>query len=157
MKRIQRCLATVLMMACGSCSTPAPSPEAVRTEVQPVVRAYVEAQNKTDVTAMMEMISRAPGTSAISDGLITRGWEALRTLDDAVVGKMGSVMVLGSIDVLPLGPVNALVTAPVTITTTTDQASSEESGALTLVLEKSAKGWKIIHEHYSSQAVEEGD
>jgi ketosteroid isomerase-like protein len=156
-KRIQMCLATVLLMACGSCSTPTPSPDAVRAEVQPVIRAYVEAQNKADVTAMMEMISRAPGTSSINDGSITRGWEALRTLNDAVVGKLGSVMVLGSIDVLPLGPVNALVTAPVTTTTTVDQVSTEESGALTLLLEKTAKGWKIIHEHYSSQAAEEGD
>lgn len=70
---------------------------------------------------------------------------------------MNRKMALGSIDVVPLGAANALVTAPVTITETTDQVSTEESGAITLVMEKSAKGWKIVHEHYSSQPPEQGE
>jgi len=156
-QRMSVSITALLFLACGSCSAPASSPEAVRTEVQQIVRAYVDAMNKPDVTAMMEMISRGPGGSSINDGSITRGWEAIRTANDAVVGVSGYKMALGSIDVLPLGAANALVTVPVTITVTTDQGSSEESGAMTLVLEKSAKGWKIIHEHYSSQPEEEGE
>jgi uncharacterized protein (TIGR02246 family) len=146
----------VLLLACGSCAPPS-SPEAVRSEVQQVVRAYVDAANRADVTVMMEMMSRGPGASSINDGSITRGWDAIRTANDAVIGKVSSKMTLGSIDVLPLGGANALVIAPVTITVTTDEGSSGESGATTLVLEKSAKGWKIIHEHYSSQPEEQGE
>jgi beta-aspartyl-peptidase (threonine type) len=149
-------LAALLLLACGACS--AQAPDAVRSEVQQFVRSYVDATNKADVTAIMDMFSQNSGTSKIDDGSITRGWEAIRTSNDAMVGKVsGYKMALGSIDVLPLGAANAVATAPVTITTTTDQGSNEAEGAMTLVLEKSPKGWKILHEHYSSQPQQEGD
>ena len=149
-------LSALVLLACGACSSP--SPDAMRTEVQQVVRAYVDANNKADVTAMMEMMSRAPGVSSVNDGSITRGWDAIRTANDAVVGKVsGYNMAFGSIDVLPVGATTALVVAPVTITVTAGERSSQESGAMTLVLEKSDKSWKIIHEHYSSQPEAQGD
>ena len=158
MSRVQVWLGALLFLGCGACTAQAPSADAVQREVQEVVRSYVDATNKADVTAMMELKSQSLGASEINDGSITRGWEAIRTSNDAVVGKTpGYKIALGSIDVVPLGRTHALVIAPTTISFTTDQGASNTSGATTYVLEKSSKGWKILHEHMSSQAEEQGD
>ena len=34
---------------------------------------------------------------------------------------------------------------------------AQQEGAMSLVLEKAKDGWKIIHEHYSTKAPEQGD
>jgi uncharacterized protein (TIGR02246 family) len=123
-----------------------------RAEIQRFVRAYVEAHNKADATALMEAVKRSPDVSSVNDGQITRGWEGIRTQTDELTGKEGSFKVsIGTMDVTPLGPSHALVVAPTTITVTTAQGPVEARGAVTLVLEKAAGSWKIINEHYSTR------
>ena len=135
--------------------TPSPKTVDVRAEVQAFVKNYVEAGNKTDVTAMMEMISHKEGVTSIGDGAITRGWEAIRTENDEMVGKEGLYKIsMGSIDVLPLGANHAVAIAPHTITLATDAGQVQVAGAVTFVLEKSANGWKLVHEHASHKVAE---
>jgi len=131
-----------------------------RTEVQAFVKSYVDAVNKADVSAAMEMISRKAGVTSIGDGEIARGWDAIRTDYDQIVGKEGSYKFsIGSIDVTPLGTSYALVVAPYTLTVATQQGDFQLPSAMTLVLLKSGKTWVILHEHMSSKAAgqEEGD
>lgn len=158
MSRVRASIAVLWLLACAACSGPAASPEVSRSDVQHAVRDYVDATNRANVTAMMGMISRGPGVSQIVNGAIARGWDAIRTADEAAVGKTsGARMTLGPMDVVPLEGTHAIVTAPITITTPGDRGLSEEAGAMTLVLERTSMGWKIVHEHYSSQPVDEGD
>ena len=52
-------------------------------------------------------------------------------------------------DVVALGTGYTLILAPMTITATTQTGPRQLPGAMTLVLEKSQDGWKILNEHYS--------
>ena len=151
MSRVLAPVSVLWLAVCCGCASQ--SPDALRTEVQQVIRTYLDANNKPDVTAMMEMVSRTEGVSMVNNGDITRGWDAIRTFNDGVVSPSapGFSMALGSIDVRPLGDRSALVLAPVTLTFAgaTDAETTERTGALTFVLEKSDKGWKIVHQHLS--------
>lgn len=130
----------------------------IRIDVQAFVKAYVEATNKADVTALMEMFSREPGVTSIGDGEVSRGWDAIRTDNDELVGKEGSYKIsIGSIDVTPLGAAYALAVAPYTVTVTTDKGAVQLRSAMTMVLEKSGGKWTIVHEHMSTKAAPEAE
>jgi uncharacterized protein (TIGR02246 family) len=148
----ERLLALALTLGLVGCASQ-PSPDVVRQEVQDFVRKYVDAMNKGDVTGVMEMVSRAQGVTSTSDGVISRGWEAIRTENDNMVGKEGSFKVsVGSVDVSPLGASNALAVSTLTLTIAAGGQTAQEERAMTLVLEKSKDGgWKILHEHFSSK------
>lgn len=124
-----------------------------RTAVQNFVRAYIKAHNDADATAMMDAMNRDPSTSSISDGEITRGWEAIRTETDEVTGAEGRFRVsVGTMDVTALGAGHVLVIAPTSITVATDKGPLQLKGAVTLVLRKTGAKWTILHEHYSTVA-----
>ena len=148
----------LLVPAMSSAAEPAAG-KATRTAVQAFVKAYVDAANRADITAMMEMVSHKDGVATIGDGEIERGWEAIRRGNDDMVGAEGSFKIsIGSIDVLPLGASAAVAIAPLSTTLVTPAGAVQASGAMTLVLEKSAGKWLIIHEHVSHQVPEpEGD
>ncbi len=143
---------SLLGFAVLGAAPPSPSADALRADVQGVVKAYVEAQNNADANAIMEMVSKNPGVAAISLGDITRGWEAIRHDADEMVGSKGQMtLALGTIDVSQLGANFALAFAPCTLTLASEHGAAQLHGALTLVLEKSAGKWKIFHEHSSVQ------
>jgi ketosteroid isomerase-like protein len=134
---------------------PAQSSTARRAEVLAFVRAYTDANNRADVTAMLDMTSHSPGVSSVGNGEIIRGWEAIRKDTDDLVGKEGLFHIdVGSMDVTMLGSSNALVVAPVTLTVATQRGPVQIAGAMTLVLEKSAKGWLLLNETYSIKSGE---
>lgn len=134
----------------------AQTPDTLSNEVQKFVRTFVEASNKADAKAVMEMYSRKPSVSSIDDGKITRGWEAIRSETNEIVGHEGRYKIsLGSIEVTALGPTYTLAVAPYTMALVTeDGATFQIRGAITLVLEKAAGKWQIIHDHTSSQPSE---
>jgi ketosteroid isomerase-like protein len=126
-----------------------------RQEVQDFVRAYADAVNRGDVTAYTDMYSRRADLLVINDGEITRGWEALRTDANEMMGMEGSYKIsLGSMDVISLGPTRAIVAFPFAITMTTAQGLQRLTAGMTLVVEKGAQGWKIIHDHTSTKAAQ---
>ena len=99
------------------------------------------------------MYSQKPGIASIGDGEITRGWDAIRTESDQIVGKEGAYKIsLGSIDVMPIGTLGAIAFAPYAVTVATDRGATQLSGAINLVLEKTGGAWKIVHEHTSFKA-----
>jgi uncharacterized protein (TIGR02246 family) len=140
----------------SAANAPAGKTGTVRADVQAFVKAYVDAANKADVTSIMEMYSRKSGVTSVSDGEIIRGWDAIRTDLDQIVGKEGSYKIsVGSIDVTPLGVSYVLVVAPFTLTVVTDKGTAQAPSALTLVLEKSKGAWTIVHEHSSTKPQED--
>jgi beta-aspartyl-peptidase (threonine type) len=127
-----------------------------RQQVQEFVRAYADAANRSDVTAYMEMYTQKPELIAINDGEITRGWNSLRDEANRTLGLEGSFRIsVGSIDVIGLGPSRAIAAFPYVITVSTTAGPRQLRGAMTLVLEKSPQGWKIIHDHTSTAAAQE--
>jgi ketosteroid isomerase-like protein len=149
---VRICVLSLLGLVVLGASPPSPSGDALRTEVQGVVKAYVDAQNKVDANAIMEMVSKNPGVASISLGHITRGWEAIRSEVDETVGSGGQmILALGTIDVTQLGANFALAFAPCTLTLASGIGSVQLHGALTVVLEKSGGKWKVFHEHASVQ------
>jgi beta-aspartyl-peptidase (threonine type) len=104
----------------------------------------------------MEMYARRPDLITVNDGEITRGWDPLRDEANKMLGLEGSFKIsVGSIDVVSLGPSRAIAVFPFVITVATDQGPRQLRGAMTLVLEKSPKGWKIMHDHTSSAPAQE--
>ena len=130
---------------------------AVRTQVQQFVRTYIANHNLADATSLSEAVSRRPEVTSVSDGEITRGWDAIRTATDEIAGMEGRIKVaIGTMDVTLLGTSYALVVAPTTITGQNEQGQTVQiRGAATLVLEKTSEGWKVLNEHYSTKTVEQ--
>ena len=119
-------------------------------EILRFVARYIDANNKADATAVMEMTSRKANVSSVEMGTITRGWEAIRNSADAAIGSpTNDKLTLGVVDVQELGPSYALAVAPFSATTSTTQGDVQVRGALTLVLERTTGKWKMLHEHAS--------
>jgi len=152
-------IAVICVASLGASPAKTSKSDAARAEVQAFVKAYVEAENKGDASAIMEMISKNADVASVTMGEITRGWDGIRDDVDAMTGAPEKVQVtLGTIEVIPLGTNFALTFAPCTITSSAAAEGLQLRGALTLVLEKSGKAWKILHEHTSAQPPpDEGD
>jgi len=130
----------------------------VRAQIQQAVRAYVEANNKPDPSGLAEMYSREVGVTSIADGEITRGWDAIRTEADSIMGLGGHFRIsLGSIDVTPISTGHALAVAGYTTSVVTDRGDVQVRGAISLVFKRIAGEWKIVHDHTSTQGLPEPD
>jgi ketosteroid isomerase-like protein len=128
-----------------------PSAATVRTDIQQAVRAYVDAVNKADISALVEMYSREPGVTSVGDGEIIRGWDAIRSNADSIAGAEGKYKVsTGSIDVVPLSAGYALALTSTIVTVKAGNQEVQLRGAMTLVFKKIGGEWKIIHDHTSS-------
>src|SRR5574341_256755 len=136
-------------------SAAAQTASALRAEVEPVVRAYVEAHNRGDAAAIADAYSQQPGVTTVGDGQIIRGWDRIREYYDQLDELMatgGRLQVrVSSFDVIPLGPGYALVVANYGLTAAIEAAEVRQRGAMTLVLQKVAGQWKVIHDHSSTK------
>src|SRR5437867_2979248 len=133
---------------------PLPGQTPTSAAVQRAARAYVDAMNKGDASALAALYSREIGVVAIEDGAITRGWDAIRAEADSIVSA-GDQFSLGSIDVTPLGPSYALAVASLTVRFRTDQGEEHGRAALSLLFKKTVNRWTIIHGHTSTMPLPE--
>jgi ketosteroid isomerase-like protein len=123
--------------------------------VQKLLVAYAEAVNKANAAALMDLYSTRPGVASIEGGEIARGRAAIQAIAGRFKGEAkGFKMSLGSADVTPLGTAYVLAVAPYTVTIATATGRTELQGALSLVLEKAAEDWKILHEHATGKSAE---
>jgi uncharacterized protein (TIGR02246 family) len=132
----------------------AQAPGAVRAEVEAAVRAYVAAHNRGDAGGVAALYGTQPGVTSIGDGEIVRGWDRIReqgnALDTLQAHQGHLTVTLGSLDITPLGTGYALAIAPYTLTVAGPGGAASRRGAMTLVLQKVAGEWKIIHDHTST-------
>ena len=156
MKRISGIAAIVALAFVLTAAAQQKAPN-TRAEVQGFVREFFKTMNEADVSALVEMYARVPEVASISDGEISRGWEAIRADADSLLGKQGTYRVdVGSTDVVALGTTHAIAFAGATITMRGAQGPEQLRGAFTLVLKRTPGGWKVLHEHVSTQGTEEG-
>lgn len=127
-----------------------PSAAASRTDVQQAVRAYVDAFNKADAGTLVDMYSREPEVTSVSDSRVLRGWDAIRSASDSIAAEGKYKVSIGSIDVIPLGNDYAVALTSTILRVTSGEEGAQRPGAMTFVLKKVGGAWKIIHDHAST-------
>jgi ketosteroid isomerase-like protein len=149
--RLLRPLLTAALLLPASVSAQSPaSQQRLHDEVRAQVRSLITATNY-DVMATMDMYVRSPRISSINDERIVHGWNDLDRQTREAVATQGSFFVrLGEIDVTPMGTDHALAVAPMTMEYNTACGRVQLPGSMTLALERTPGGWKILHEHYST-------
>lgn len=139
-------LVTLVLAACGSTFT-----SADRDAVVAVLRTQEQAWNRGDLDAFMTSYLRGPDLVFTSGSRIRRGWdETYRKYRDrygAAPDTMGrlSFEILG---VQPIGVDGAVVLGRWKLTDTPNAGG----GVFSVVLERRAEGWRIVHDHTSSDA-----
>ena len=138
----------------GKRRTPAPrSSAATIRDVQRHVRDYISAYNRADATGLSYAFSRRAEVTSIIDGEITRGYDAIRAMNDEMAGEeVGSFkFAVGTLEVTLLGANYALVVAPTTVTVKEPEGLVQLKGAMSMVLQKTPDGWRLINEHWSTK------
>ena len=132
---------------------PGKSPATLVREVQRHVRDYISAYNRADATGLSYAFSRRADVTSVIDGEITRGYDAIRALNDEMAGEeVGSFkFAVGTLEVSLLGTGYALVVAPTTVTVKEPDGLVQLKGAMTMVLQRTPDGWRLINEHFSTK------
>ncbi|MFQ5568971.1 MAG: YybH family protein [Rhodothermales bacterium] len=148
--------AWLLLLACGwlGCR-PAVSPEdtdvaAAEDAVRAVLQQQVEAWNRGDIPAFMDGYVKTDSLRFASGGAVQRGWQATldryhRSYPDrAAMGTLAFELH----EVRILSPRWAIVFGAYRL----ERADDRPSGLFTLLFEKRPEGWRIVHDHTSSES-----
>jgi beta-aspartyl-peptidase (threonine type) len=158
----------LLALACLFCPVPAQSPAAKSSSAQKQIhnplpaeariRALLEGQNKAwnegKLEAFMEGYWRSPELTFFSGGQKLQGWDATmeryRKTYQSGGNEMGK-LTFSDLDIQVLGPAGAVVRGRWKLILSTGK---ELGGLYTLIFRKFGSGpyggWKIIHDHTSS-------
>jgi ketosteroid isomerase-like protein len=120
-----------------------------RREMEAVLERQRLAWNRGDLPGYMEGYARSPDLVFTSGGKIRRGWEATLAAfqkrygtDRSSMGKLSFEV----IDVQPAGADGAVMLGRWRLTDT----PAAGSGVFSIVFERHREGWRIIHDHTSS-------
>jgi uncharacterized protein (TIGR02246 family) len=142
-------LLLVLSSACAGTRTPVPEADA---DVRAVWTAQVEAWNRGDLEGFMAGYWESPDLVFFSNGTATRGWQA--TLDryrsryQAERKQMGTLD-FPELDILTLGPEAAMARGRWRLKM---PDGTESSGMTSVIFRKLPEGWRIVHDHSSSES-----
>lgn len=122
-----------------------------RAAITAVLGSQIEAWNRGDLRGYMDGYARSPSLVFTSGGNVRRGWQdafdhyqARYATDSKAMGTLA--FVIDSID--PVGADGAVVLGRWDLTGTAHPGR----GVFTVVLERRAEGWRIIHDHTSVAA-----
>jgi ketosteroid isomerase-like protein len=121
--------------------------DAIRADVESVLRTQEEAWNRGDVDAFMEHYWKSDDLTFSSGGKTTRGWNATRDRyreKYPTREKMGRVGFSG-LEITPLGDSAALVLGEWKL----DRESEPLSGNFSIVFRKLDGRWVVAHDHTS--------
>ena len=111
------------------------------------VFTLIDATNNNPMATLTEYVQNSR-VSSVNDETIVSGWDGL--VQQTRTAQAGSFsMQTGNLDILGMGPDHALVIAPFTMYYRTANGVVTAPGSMTLAYERTALGWKIVHEHYS--------
>ena len=157
--------------ACASASGPATGPDtaaasvtaagavsaataqAVRDGVRATLDAQVAAWNAGSVRDFMDGYARADSLTFLSGGTVRRGWEEalygyVRGYPDAAA--MGR-LTFSDLTVTALSPDRALTWGRWRLERAGDAPGEGPGGLFTLVLAETPAGWRVVHDHTSSE------
>jgi uncharacterized protein (TIGR02246 family) len=122
-----------------------------RQEVLAFVRAYVDAANRADWSSVADAYAKRPDVIRVKSGAVTRGWEAIRNeVTRARRSASADRVSVGVVEVMSLSATVALAVVPIEVTVRTQQGVEQIRGTMSLLVEKTPDGWRIIHDHTSS-------
>jgi ketosteroid isomerase-like protein len=117
------------------------------------VRAVIEAQaaawNRGDVDGYMEGYAKEETTAFVSGDTLTRGWQTVRDRYKARYDtreKMGTLD-FSELEFKPLGEFYIMATGRWRLT----RAADTPHGRFTLIFRRTLAGWRIVHDHTSSE------
>lgn len=145
-------LAALLLIPTLGISSTEQAPAKPSITAQQFVKSYVKAMNRADVASMMKMFSKSEAVTSIGDGTISHGWRSIKTDAQQFVGREGTFkFTTGVVEVTPLGNAHVLAVVPLTVQTLGQEEDIELPAAMTFVLAREGRSWKVIHEHWSSK------
>lgn len=117
------------------------------------VRAVIEEQaaawNRGDVAGYMEGYAKEETTTFISGDTVTRGWQTVHDRYKARYDtreKMGTLN-FSELEFKPLSEFYMMTTGRWQLT----RAADTPRGRFTLIFRRTVKGWRIVHDHTSSE------
>ena len=119
-----------------------------RTEIDSVLTAQVEAWNRGDIAGYMEGYWKSDSLLFTSGGTLRRGWKETYEKYAARYDtreKMGTLKFSG-LEYHPLVPGAAWVFGRWEL----ERSGDRPGGVFTVVLKKFPAGWRIVHDHTSS-------
>lgn len=124
-------------------------PQDFGDQVRAEVRRFVATLNRNDPAALSEFYADGSDVATLGDGEIRRGWTAVAALFDSLFARGPVRMEVDSVIVVPLGSVAAL--AYFRYQWVQGQPGSQVArGVMTLVLQRSPAGWRVVHDHTST-------
>jgi len=123
---------------------------AVRTAVTAVIEEQQAAWNQGDLDGFMKGYWNSPDLTFAGSGGITRGWQPVLERykknypDPQAMGHLD----FSELEMRPLGKDSAVVLGRWHL----KRSSDELGGVFTLVFQHFPEGWRIIHDHTSSDA-----
>jgi len=117
------------------------------------VRAVIEAQaaawNRGDVNGYMEGYAKEEATTFVSGDTLTRGWQTVHDRYQARYDtreKMGT-LTFSELEFKPLSEFYLMATGRWQLT----RAGDTPHGRFTLIFRRTNAGWRIVHDHTSSE------
>jgi ketosteroid isomerase-like protein len=117
------------------------------------VRAVIEAQaaawNRGDVAGYMEGYAKEETTTFVSGDTVTRGWQTVLDRYKARYDtreKMGT-LAFSELELKPLSEFYIMATGRWQLT----RAADTPHGRFTLIFRRTGAGWRIVHDHTSSE------
>ena len=143
-------LAAVVMGYQGRGRAPRSQKEDRQAEaVRAVIEAQAAAWNRGDVTGYMEGYAREDATTFVSGDTITRGWQTVHDRYRArydTRAKMGT-LAFSELEIKPLSEFYMMAVGRWQLTREADTPH----GRFTLIFRRTAAGWRIVHDHTSSE------
>jgi len=120
----------------------------VSSEIRAVLRAQQEAWNRGDIDGFMNGYARAEATIFVFFVEVMRGWQTVRDrylkkYSDRA--KMGT-LTFADLEIEQLGPDSAVALGRWEL----KRVSDNPHGRFTLILRKTADGWRVVHDHTSA-------
>lgn len=142
----------IVGVSLAACTNTEPRAAPDRFEAAEAVRAVLDAQvaawNQGSVRDFMDGYARTDSLRFASGGNVRTGWQA--TLDgyerSYPDGAAMGTLSFDSLDVRVLSPTWAVVFGRWRL----DRAADTPHGLFTLLFEKRAEGWRIVHDHTSA-------
>lgn len=121
-------------------------------EITAEVERYVAAVNRGDARQVADLYARKAGVSSAGDGEVTTGWSAVLGLYRDFLEALGRVrMRVESLTVAPVGSDGAVAVFKYEWMGVKGRDTVRHRGAMTLVYERTPQGWRVVHDHTSSE------
>lgn len=142
-------LSPVVLALVAACSaTPKQFTAADRRDIEQVFSEQREAWNRGDLDAFVDGYERSPELVFTSGGEVRRGFDETLARYQKKYGQdrasMGQ-LTFELIDIRPIGADGAVVLGKYRVT----GGASASAGVFSVVFERGAEGWRIVHDHTS--------